>query len=117
MNTETKNQLIRNIWVTNYYDQNIDSCRDHLHPKGSIQYLVEGRINIFDTDYLIKMIERKLRQYKPEDALLLIGNIVINSLAVTAVVRKFGSARLLIYNANDNTYAQRIVHGSDLITK
>ena len=76
---------------------------------GELVPITEGQVNIFHTDRLIANIKEKLlaENATREDFLLLSGNALVSSLVLHEWLKKFGKARLLIYNAVSRDYELR----------
>lgn len=64
---------------------------------GGLVSLTKGRPNIFSTDNLFASIAEGLKDAEPEDYLLMSGNMVPNGMAMSCLLKKFGTVNALVW--------------------
>ena len=100
---------MKNIFVTNYIDFDLDDAWQYAEKGGSILPITKGRINIFNVDNLIRKIKAKLVQMTTDDWLIISGNPVVSSLVCSLVAQRFGKINLLLWDARNRAYVPRKV--------
>jgi len=68
----------------------------------NVLFLTTGRVNIFDVDGLRTELDVKLKDFKQTDYLLITGPVMINTLAILNILRKFDYVDVLIYHVKLN---------------
>ena len=92
---------MKNVWVVNerYHQYNNAERYGALHP------LTQGKVNIFRIDSLIAELTDKLNKLaRKEDYILISGYALINALAIHYFLTRFGTARTLVWGANEQDY-------------
>ncbi len=93
----------RNVYVTNFSGVDTTDAK-RFTSGGDIINITEDKVNIFNTDSLVRNIEFKLKDMKAEDLLLLAGNSTIVGYCCMVVLRKFGSVSFLVWNNGESKY-------------
>ena len=79
-------------------------------------YILDNYANPFDTDRLIKMYRRKLKQihFDPEkDVVCLTGPSILLQLFLVVLANKYDNLKVLMFNAPDHNYKLRTLELND----
>jgi|TARA_Y100000034_G_C6650607_1_gene284717 hypothetical protein len=99
-----------NVYVTNYTENyDIRPALDHVRGGGKLLPVTRGKINIFQTEELVRKIDTVVMQMDKDDWVLISGNTVVSSLVVAKVYDVFGHINLLLWDSREKSYAPRIV--------
>lgn len=84
---------------------------------GPITVLFDGPVDeFFNVTGLTHIIKRRLEGYQKEDYLVLVGNVLANSIAMTCVMQNMNFVNLLLFDAKTSTYVPRLLaqHHTDM---
>lgn len=81
---------------------------------GEIIPLFNEDLPIFKIDKLIEMIKERLVVFEKEDSLLLSGNPLINVIAVSFLLSKFGELKVLLFNVFNEDFILKTLRKGDL---
>ena len=96
----------RKVFVVNYSGHDLSAATKF----GKLIFLTESReINVFDTDGLLVDLRMKLKDAEEGDFLLLSGSPVLNILAASVLLMRYGVLNLLIFNSKSREYVARTV--------
>lgn len=88
------------VWIVNQ--------RNHVYKDadryGESIVITEEIINVFAVDNLVKNITEKMIDYSSEDYILLSGYAILNCIAIHHILKRYGVAHLLIWEANNHKY-------------
>ena len=76
---------------------------------GDLKLIFDESDNSFNVDELCVTAHRQLRDYKPDDYLLLSGSLLLNCLAFTEVAKSQHRVNVLVYHAKLQVYMERTV--------
>lgn len=77
---------------------------------GEVEILFDGVVSeFFNVTGLTHIIKTKLADYQKDDYLILVGNVLANSIALTIVMQNLGCVNLLLFDAKTSTYVPRLL--------
>jgi len=93
------------VFVAHHKSHDITSAKIY----GELVILTEGVVSVFKTDSLVVEITKKMEDSTVDDFLLLSGAPIINCIAFTTQLLKFGIVQTLIFNAKTREYVCRTI--------
>lgn len=78
-------------------------------------YITTGKINVFNTDYIMKEVIFKLRDFTPDDFLLFCGYGVLGAICFAHLMLRFDVIKTLIFNAVTREYIVRHLNRKELL--
>jgi hypothetical protein len=81
------------VWIP----ANVGHVYTDAHRFGSVKFLVDGPVRLYNTSTHHIEFQRKLNEAKSDDYLLLSGPPVLSVLAAAILARKFGVLNLLLF--------------------
>ncbi len=93
------------VYVVNFSGHNIFQAKKY----GELIYLTKGRVHIFLTDRIKYEMIEAMQDYEEDDYLLLCGAPILNVLASSIVLSKFGVCNLLLWDAKEELYVPRTI--------
>ena len=94
------------VFVANHAGHDISSVRDAV-PDADIIYLTEGNVNVFSLARLTEDFKLKMLTAQENDYILLSGHIILNVLATSIMLTRFGRVNLLLWQAKEHKYMPR----------
>ena len=76
---------------------------------GELNFLYDGKINVFASDKLIKELHAKMLKSTAEDYLLPSGNSLATCSAFAILLAKHGAVNILIYSFRNKLYEVRTI--------
>ena len=77
---------------------------------GTVHILFDGPVSdFFNTTGLAHTIKKKLELATKDDYLVLVGNVLANSIVMTVWMQRFGYVNLLLFDARTSTYVPRLL--------
>jgi hypothetical protein len=77
---------------------------------GRVDVLFDGPVSeFFNVTGLTHIIKRKLESATKDDYLILVGNVLANSITMTIWMQRFGYVNLLLFDAKTSTYVPRLL--------
>lgn len=98
------------VWVPNSSKHDLTAAEKF----GIVRVVISGIANPFDLPLLGGQITDALAEFKPDDYLLLAGNLVVNVMAVAHLLAKLPKIKLLIFNAKERVYYDRVITREDI---
>ena len=98
------------IWITNNAGHHFEKAlkfTDIPNDKTALKFLSRGTVNTFHTDRIRSDFEKKLKDFKEKDILLLCGANVLNAVAVKILAQKFKYFQILIFDGRTREYTKR----------
>lgn len=88
-----------------------DSGHDYSTAKrlGNLEFLHDGKINVFASDKLIKELHEKLADSTADDFLLPSGNSLATCAAFAILLNKNSAVNILIYSFRNKMYEVRTI--------
>lgn len=95
------------IWISHYNGQDLEPAIIQFGSENLI-YLTEGKINTFQTDKLYRDLCVRLKEFAPEDSLLVCGSPIVN-MAIVLVLRNKGlkQVRVQLFHQKEKIYLGR----------
>ena len=81
---------------------------------GKLVFLSEGKVDKFQTNNIFRQFYHYLRNADASDFLLCTGLTIMNIIATSILIRRFGKVNLLIYNDKNRTYSERLLDLSNI---
>ena len=95
----------RKVWVS------ADSSHDVSMAKsfGEVVTVVPGKVNVFGSDSLKKQVYEVLKDSKPDEYVILAGNMLASALVYEAMMNYHGVVNVLIFSFSQNKYEVRSI--------
>lgn len=90
------------VWIVNYAGHDFEAAKKY----GELHHIVRGFISFQSLDRVKFQVIEKMREMEAQDYLLLSGTNVINVLAVTNAMCRFGKVNLLVFDKDENEYRE-----------
>jgi hypothetical protein len=101
--------VLPTVWIINAGNHLYDGAEKF----GNLKVLTEGRVNVFAPDNLVRKCKEKLVDANCEDFLLVSGYSIPNAIVVHYFLKRFGFAKILIWEANNRKYKAITLHDFD----
>ena len=108
----TNNVVLPTVWIINAGNHLYDGAEKF----GTLKVLTEGRVNVFAPDNLVRKCKESLINANCEDYLLVSGYSIPNAIVVHYFLKRFGFAKILIWEANNRKYKAITLHDFDPTT-
>lgn len=82
---------------------------------GTVQFLFNGKINVFASDKLVKDIKEKLKNSTPDDCLLPSGNSMATCVAFAVLLDKHSIVNLMIWSFRNKLYEVRSIRVAQVV--
>ena len=102
---------MKKVFVANFNNQDVSPAERF----GQLVYLTEGSTNIFNTNKLVVEIKSKLEEIRDTDFLLVSGHSIVNIIASSIILFKYGILNVLIYDAKTQDYVPQTITETKLI--
>lgn len=83
--------------------------------RGEIQYIFDGKVNVFASDQMCREIVDKLQGSTEDDYLVPSGNALAACVAFSTLMEKHGKVNALIYSFKHSVYEVRTVRSKQLV--
>lgn len=103
---------MNSIWVTHCIDRfDISSAKRFLNDGHDFKTIFSEKVNSSVPQKLVYRIDEVLNLMDKNDALLIMGNPVVNSLCCAKFFKKFNCLNLIVWDAVGQCYVKRNIKG------
>jgi hypothetical protein len=104
------------VFIVNYGGHDLTAAYKYTKSgDDDLVYLTSGKINVFNTDNIIRDMLFKLREFTPDDFLLFCGYGVLGAFCFAHLMLRLDTVKTLIFNAKTREYVVRHVTRKELL--